>query len=52
VISIVAVDQVGFSGAGVARALNLAQSTIRKLILRGRNDPALKDDVKDVLNLF
>ena len=52
VISIVAIEQMGFSGADVARALNLTPSAISKLILRARNDPVLKDGVNDVLNLF
>ena len=51
VISIVATDQLGFCGADVARTLNLNPSSISKLISRARNDPALKDGVKDVLNL-
>jgi hypothetical protein len=52
VISIVAIDQVGFIGADVARAQNLTPSAINKLVLRDRKDPAIKDGVKDVLNLF
>jgi hypothetical protein len=51
VISIVATGQLGFGGADVARTLNLNPSSISKLISRARNDPALKDGVKDALNL-
>jgi predicted transcriptional regulator len=52
VISIVAIDQVGFSGANVARVLNITPSAVSKLVLRARNDPALKDVINDVLNLL
>ena len=38
-------------GADVARALNLTPSAINKIVLRARNDPALKNGVNDVLNL-
>jgi REP element-mobilizing transposase RayT len=51
VISMAAIDQAGFTGADVARALNLTPSAISKLVLRVRNDPALKAVVNDVLNL-
>jgi predicted transcriptional regulator len=47
-----AIEQTGFSGADVAKALNLTPSAVSKLVLRARNDPALKDVVNDVLNLF
>jgi len=52
VISIVAVDQVGLSGADVARVLNITLSAVSKLVLRARNDPALKDGINNVLNLL
>ena len=52
VISSVAIDQMGFSGADVARALDLTPSTVSKPVLRVRNDPALKKEVNKVLNLF
>jgi len=48
----VVIDQVGFSGADVSRALNLTPAAIDKLILRARNDPAQKDGVNDKLYLF
>ena len=51
-ISIVAIDQVGLSGADVARALNLTPSAISKLVLRARNNPDLKTIVNDVLTLL
>jgi len=51
VMRIVAIDQVGFIGADVARAQNLTPPALSKLVLRARKDPALKDGVKDVLNL-
>ena len=51
-ISIAAIEQIGNSGAETARALNLTPSAISKLVLRARNDPTLKNGVKDVLNLF
>jgi putative transposase len=51
VISIAAIDQAGFNGAEVARALNLTPSAISKLVLRVRNDPALKAVASDVLDL-
>jgi len=51
VISIMAIDQMGFSGADVARALNLlTPSAMSKLVFHARNDPALINDVNDVLN--
>lgn len=52
VISIVAIDQVGFSGADMARALNLTPSAVSKLVLRARNDAELKNIVNDVLTLL
>jgi len=52
VTSIAAIEQMGFSGADVARAMNLTPSAISKLVLRARIDPTLKDGVNDVLNLF
>ena len=52
VISIVAIEQMGFSGADVARALNITPSAVSKLVLRARNDPALKNGINDVLNLL
>ena len=52
IISIVAIDQMGFSGADVARTLNLTPSAVSKLVFRARNDPALKNDVNDVLNML
>ena len=52
VISIVAIEQVGFNGADVARALNLTPSAISKLVLRARNDAELKNIVNDVLALL
>jgi predicted transcriptional regulator len=52
VISIVAIEQMGFSGADVARVLNITPSAVSKLVLRARNEPALKGGINDVLNLF
>ena len=52
VISIVAIEQMGFSGADVARVLNITPSAVSKLVLRARNDPALKDRINNVLNLL
>jgi hypothetical protein len=52
VISIVAIDQVGFSCGHVTMALNLNRSAISKLVLRARNDQTLKNGVKDGLNLY
>ena len=52
VISHVAIEQMGFSAADVARALNVTSSAVSKLVLRARNKPALKDGINDVLNLF
>ena len=52
VISIVAIEQIGFSGADVARALIITPSAVSKLVLRARDDPALKGGIKDVLNYF
>ena len=52
VISIVAIEQMGFSGADVDRMLNITLSAVSKLVLRARYDPALKDEIKDVLNLL
>jgi predicted XRE-type DNA-binding protein len=51
-ISIAAIEQMGFSGADVARVLNLTPSAVSKLVLRALNDPALKDGIGDVLNLL
>lgn len=51
VISIAAIDQAGFTGADVARAFNLTPSAISKLVLRARNDPALKTLANNVLEL-
>ena len=44
-ISIMALDQMGFSGADVARTLKLAPSAVSELISSELNDPALKNDV-------
>ena len=52
VISIVAIKQMGFSGADVARVLNITPSAVSKPVLRARNDPALKNGINDVLNLL
>jgi len=52
VISIVAIEKMGFSGADVARTLHLTPSAVSKLVFRARNDPALKNVVNDVLNLL
>ena len=52
VIGSVAIDQMGLSGADVAGSLDLTPSAVSKLILRVRNDPALKKDANQVLNLF
>jgi len=52
VISIVAIEPMGFSGAEVARALNITPSAVSKLVLRARNDQALKDGINDMLNLL
>jgi predicted transcriptional regulator len=42
----------GFSGADVARALNVTSSAVSKLVLRARNEPVLKEGINDVLNQF
>ncbi len=42
----------GFSGADVARELNVTPSAVSKLVLRARNDPIIEDAVNDVLNFF
>ena len=39
VISIVAMEQMGFSGTEMSRALNLTPSAVSKLVLRARHDP-------------
>jgi chromosomal replication initiation ATPase DnaA len=52
VIRHVAIEQMGFSGADVARALNVTSSAVSKLVLRARDEPALKGGINDVLNLF
>ena len=51
-ISIEAIDRVRLSSADDARTLNLTPSVISKLILPSRKDTAIKDGVKDVLNMF
>jgi predicted transcriptional regulator len=51
-INIVVIEQMGFSGADVARVLNITPSAVSEFVLRARSDPALKDGVKDGLNLF
>ena len=50
VISIVAIEQMGFSGADVARVPNITPSAVSKLVFR--NDPALKEEINNVLNLL
>ena len=52
VISIVAIEQMGFSGADVARVLNITPSAVSNLVLRARNEPVLKNGINDVLNLL
>ncbi|MGB5617787.1 MAG: hypothetical protein WBM78_13165 [Desulfobacterales bacterium] len=52
VISLVAIEQMGFSGADVVRVLNITTSAVSKLVLRIRSDPALKNGINDVLNLL
>ncbi len=52
VISHVAIEQMGFSAADVARALNVTSSAVSKLVLRARNEPILKEGINDVLNQF
>jgi predicted transcriptional regulator len=52
VISIVAIEQMGISGADVARVLNITPNAVSEFVLRARSDPALKDGAKDGLNLF
>jgi len=52
IISIVAIEQMGFSGADVARVFNITPSAVSKLVLRARNDPAPNDGINDVLNLL
>jgi predicted XRE-type DNA-binding protein len=52
VISIVAIEQMGFSGADVAKVLNITPSAVSKLVLRARIDPAVKDGTNNVLNLL
>ena len=51
-IRIIAIEQMGFSGADVARVLNITPSAVSKLVLRARNDPALRDGINDVLICF
>jgi len=43
IVSNVTTDQFGISGAAIDWALNLNPSSISKIILCERNDPALKD---------
>jgi hypothetical protein len=52
VISIVAIEQMGFSDAVVDRVPNITPSAVNKLILRACNDPALKGGINNVLNLL
>jgi hypothetical protein len=52
VISIVAKEQIGFSGVDVARVLNITPRAVSKIVLRARNDPVLKDGINNVLNCF
>ena len=47
-----AIDYMGFSDVDVAGTLNLTPSAVSKLVFRARNDPALKNDVNDVLNML
>ena len=49
---IVAIEQMGYSGTDVARVLNITPNAVSKLVWRARYDPALKDEIKDVLNLL
>jgi hypothetical protein len=51
VISRVAIEQMRFSGADVARELSVTSSAVR-LVLRARDEPAKEDGINDVLNLF
>jgi len=50
VISVVAMEQMGLSGADVARTLSLTTSAVSKLVFRARNAPALINDVNAVLH--
>jgi hypothetical protein len=52
IVSNVTTDQFGISDAAIDWALNLNPSSISKIILCERNDPALKDGVNDALNYF
>ncbi|MFZ0728192.1 MAG: hypothetical protein WAO07_04910 [Desulfobacterales bacterium] len=49
IISIVAIEQMGFSGLDVAKTLNITPSAVSKLVLRARKDPAIKDEINVVL---
>ena len=49
IISIVAIEQMGFSGVDVAKTLNITPSAVSKLVLRARKDPAIKDEINVVL---
>jgi hypothetical protein len=51
-MSIVAIEQMGFSVADVARALNIKPFAVSNPVLRSRNDPVLKDVVNDVPDFF
>jgi len=42
----------GFSGADVARVLNITLNAVSELVLRARSDPALKNGINAVLNLL
>jgi hypothetical protein len=52
VISIVAIDNMGISGADVAKWLNLTPSAVSKLVSRARRDPDLKKDFCNILSLL
>ncbi len=49
-ISLLAIDQIGYSGRDVARALNLTPSAVSKLVLRARKDNPLEKAAGEVLN--
>jgi hypothetical protein len=52
VVSIVAIDNMGISGADVAKWLNLTPSAVSILVSRARRDPDLKKDFCNILNLL
>lgn len=50
VISMAAIDNMGLSGADVARWLNLTPSAVSKLVSKVRRNPVLKNDFHHIFN--